>query len=50
MTSAITCKRDGLANAHYIGRVVGMMVDDSARRKGIGRALLAASIAEARLA
>lgn len=50
MTSAITCKRDGLAKAHHIGRVVGMMVDDSARRKGMGRALLAASIAEARLA
>ena len=50
MTSAITCKRDGLAKAHHIGRDVGMMVDNSARSNSIGRALLAASIAEARLA
>ncbi|RZJ02341.1 MAG: N-acetyltransferase [Rubrivivax sp.] len=41
---AITCEREPRRKVHHIAHVVGMMVADTHRGRGIGRALLAAAI------
>ncbi len=47
IVGAIGCERDLRKKVRHIGHVVGMMVRPEARRRGIGRDLLDACIAEA---
>jgi ribosomal protein S18 acetylase RimI-like enzyme len=48
MVGAITCERDSRAKVGHIGSIVGMMVRDDMQGQGIGRALLEATLAQAR--
>jgi ribosomal protein S18 acetylase RimI-like enzyme len=48
LLGAIGCERDARLKVRHIGHIVGMMVRSEARRRGVGRALLAALIGEAR--
>ena len=50
LLGAISCERDMRMKVRHIGHVVGMMVREDARSRGVGRALLAACIARARAA
>lgn len=45
---ALSCERDPRIKVRHIGHLTAMMVHDSAQRRGIGRALLAACLAEVR--
>ncbi|RZL32721.1 MAG: N-acetyltransferase [Rubrivivax sp.] len=42
---ALTCEREPRRKVHHIAHLVGMMVADTHRGRGIGRALLAGAIA-----
>ena len=48
MVGAVTCERDSRAKVAHIGTIVGMMVRDDMQGQGIGRALLAATLEQAR--
>lgn len=48
MVGAVTCERDSRAKVAHIGTIVGMMVRDDMQGQGIGRALLEASLSQAR--
>jgi ribosomal protein S18 acetylase RimI-like enzyme len=44
LCGAVTCERDSRLKVRHIGRIVGMMVHPAACGRGIGRALLEASV------
>jgi ribosomal protein S18 acetylase RimI-like enzyme len=48
LVGAISCERDQRLKVRHIGHVVGMMVRQEARGRGVGRLLLQACIAQAR--
>jgi RimJ/RimL family protein N-acetyltransferase len=48
LVGAVSCERDARAKVRHIGHLIGMMVRVDAQGGGIGRALLAACIDEAR--
>lgn len=48
MVGAVTCERDSRAKVAHIGTVVAMMVRDDMQGQGIGRALLEATLEQAR--
>jgi ribosomal protein S18 acetylase RimI-like enzyme len=48
LVGAISSERDARVKVRHIGHIVGMMVSDRHQRHGIGAALLAACITEAR--
>ncbi len=48
LLGAISCERDARLKVRHIGHIVGMMVRVDSRGQGIGRALVAACIAQAR--
>jgi len=50
LVGAISCERDARLKVRHIGHIVGMMVRDECQGRGIGRALLADCIAQARRA
>ena len=50
LLGAIGCERDARFKVRHIGHLVGMMVREHAQGRGIGRALLAECIAQARRA
>lgn len=50
LVSALTCERDHRLKVRHVGHLTGMMVEESARGGGIGRALLRVSIESARQA
>ena len=50
LVGAIGCERDARAKVRHIGHHVGMMVRADQQRRGLGRALLDAALAEARRA
>ena len=50
LVGAISCERENRSKVRHIGHLVGMMVRESASGRGIGRALLAACIEQARAA
>ncbi len=50
LVGAVSCERDPRPKVHHIGHVIGMMVSSDVQGLGIGRALLAACIEEARAA
>ena len=45
IVGALTCEREARRKVQHIAHLVGMMVSDTHRGRGIGRALLAATIA-----
>lgn len=45
LIGAITCEREPRLKVQHIAHLIGMMVSDTHRGRGIGRALLAAAIA-----
>jgi ribosomal protein S18 acetylase RimI-like enzyme len=50
LVGAVSCERDARAKVHHIGHVIGMMVRSEHQGLGIGRVLIDACIAEARVA
>lgn len=48
VVGAITCEREPRRKVQHIAHLVGMMVADTHRGRGIGRALLAAALAQLR--
>ncbi|HEY1128914.1 MAG TPA: GNAT family protein [Roseateles sp.] len=48
LVGALTCEREPRLKVRHIAHLVGMMVADSHRGRGIGRALLAAALARLR--
>ena len=50
LVGAVSCERDPRTKLRHIGHVIGMMVRRETQGAGIGRALLAACVAEARAA
>lgn len=48
LVGAITCERDARLKVRHIGHIVGMMVRPGLQGRGIGRALIEATIAQAR--
>jgi ribosomal protein S18 acetylase RimI-like enzyme len=48
LVGALTIERDPRSKVRHLGHLVGMIVDGSRQRTGIGRALLDAAIARAR--
>jgi ribosomal protein S18 acetylase RimI-like enzyme len=50
LLGALTCERENRAKVRHIGHIVGMMVQAEAAGRGVGRALLAAGIEQARAA
>ena len=50
LVGAIGCERDRRLKVRHIGHLIGMMVRDEMQGQGLGRALLAECIAEARRA
>ena len=48
LCGALTCERDQRLKVRHIAKLVGMMVAPEAGRRGIGRALLDATIAQCR--
>jgi ribosomal protein S18 acetylase RimI-like enzyme len=50
LVGALSCERDARRKVNHIGHLIGMMVSADLQSHGIGRALLAAGIAEARAA
>ena len=45
LLGALSAERDGRAKVRHIAHIVGMMVADAAQGRGIGRALMQASLA-----
>jgi ribosomal protein S18 acetylase RimI-like enzyme len=50
LCGAISCENDDRVKVRHIGHIVGMMVREESRGRGLGRALLEACIARARRA
>ena len=50
LVGAISCERDLRVKVRHIGHLIGMMVRDEVQRRGVGRSLLDACLAEARKA
>lgn len=50
LLGAVSCERDARVKVRHIGHVIGMMVRSDARGLGIGRLLVDACVAQARLA
>ena len=50
LVGAVSCERDARKKVHHIGHVIGMMVHCDRQGLGIGRTLIDACIAEARVA
>lgn len=50
LVGAVSCERDARTKVRHIGHIIGMMVRPEAQGAGIGRALLAACIAQVRAA
>ena len=50
LVGAVSCERDPRTKVRHIGHVIGMMVRAETQGRGVGRALLDACIAEARVA
>ena len=48
LVGAVSCEHDPRPKVRHVGHLVGMMVDPSAERQGMGRALLAACLAHLR--
>jgi ribosomal protein S18 acetylase RimI-like enzyme len=48
LVGAISCERDARIKVRHIGHIVGMMVSGRHQRHGVGAALLAACVTEAR--
>lgn len=50
LLGAVSCERDMRLKVRHVGHLIGMMVVDHARGRGVGRALLQECIAQARAA
>lgn len=48
LVGALTCEREPRRNVHHLAHLIGMMVSDTHAGRGIGRALLAETLARLR--
>ncbi|WP_161974606.1 GNAT family N-acetyltransferase [Piscinibacter terrae] len=48
LVGAISCERDARLKVRHVGHIIGMMVRPNLQGHGIGRALIAATLAQAR--